>query len=93
MQVVLCSSNLTDLNKVYCWSEPRTARSNCSGADPTSCHFSYNTSATPAITGVTPRSGQGGAVITVSGLNLVNISQVWMDGRTWGAGSQHAPTG
>ena len=79
MQLTFCSSNLTDWNKLYCWSNPRAARVTCTASNSSSCLFSYYEGATPIISGVTPDISQGGATLVITGKYLLKMAAVGLD--------------
>ncbi|KAG1667228.1 hypothetical protein FOA52_009793 [Chlamydomonas sp. UWO 241] len=69
VQLALCEDALSAVNKLICWSQPRAAKAECVGADG-DCDFAYSTEVTPMVFSVSPSVGQGGAEITVTGMNF-----------------------
>ena len=74
-QVALCESQLTDIGKAECASQPRAAvASSCTPAS--LCSFSYSWTSTPTIASLSPSAGQGGSRITILGKYLSDILAV-----------------
>jgi hypothetical protein len=82
VQVVLCDADLSDINKFYCWSDP-TPRTTCTAGNPAACSFSYTWAVTPALLMAVPPQAQSGAVLTINGTNLEDVTRVVL-GTTWG---------
>lgn len=83
VQVVLCDAGLSDISKFYCWSDP-TPRTTCTASDPAACSFSYSWAVTPALLMAAPPLAQAGAVLTINGTNLEDVTRVVLSA-AWGS--------